>query len=64
MIVLVYNMYKLYIKNIHIIQFLHLRICLNSVYLYFIDHVIFISNDRFFKNKYNPIIFITIINDE
>jgi len=32
-------------------------------YLYFIVHFIFTSNDKFFKNKYNPIIFITIRND-
>ena len=32
-------------------------------YLYFILHFMFTSNDTFFKNKYNPIIFIIIISD-
>ena len=32
-------------------------------YLYLIDHFIFTSNDRFFKNIYNPIIFIRITNE-
>jgi hypothetical protein len=34
-----------------------------KVHLYFIENVIFVSKDKFFKNKYNPVIFITIIKE-
>ena len=42
---------------------LYYIVTITLYYLYFIDHVIFTSNDRFFKNINNPIIFIKMINE-